>query len=54
MTKLCLKSFRYDGLPFAEGCTYEVEYNPIANKLIIYNPWGYTSISKELLNKYFI
>lgn len=54
MTKLCAISCTIDGLPFVAGETYTVEWNPVVGKLIIYNVWGYTSISNAELNKYFV
>lgn len=49
----CLKDFYKDGIPFGRGLTYSVELNSADGRLYIYTVWGYTTISKELLNKNF-
>lgn len=54
MEKLCVVTCRIDGLPFIAGETYKIERNPINGKLIIYNVWGYTSITLSELNRYFL
>jgi len=52
--KLCIKDFKLDGLPFCKGTIYDVEYNPVDGRIYIYNVWGYTTISKYLLDKNFL
>lgn len=54
MEKLCIKSFKKDGLTFIENCIYRVSYNSINGRIYIYNPFGYTDISKSILNDYFL
>lgn len=41
-------------IPIVRGMEYKVEWNPIDQQFWIYTVWGYTTISKQLLDKYFI
>lgn len=41
-------------IPIVCGMEYKVEWNPIDRQFWIYTVWGYTTISKQLLDKYFI
>lgn len=50
---VCLKDCRKDGLTFIKGCTYKVDYNSVDGRLYIYTVWGYTDISKSMLNEFF-
>lgn len=54
MKKLCIKDTIMDNLIFVRGLDYEIEYNSFCNKLIIHNPFGYTIIDKEKLDKNFL
>lgn len=54
MEKLCIKSFKKDGMIFAEGCTYKFNYNPINGCIYVHSVWGYTDISKTIINEYFL
>ena len=55
MTMLCINDCIIDGLYFLCGNEYEIEFNPINNKMIIYNPSGYfTEIKKREIDKNFI
>ena len=52
--RLCIRDCKIDGLPFISGLEYYVDFNPLCQKLIINNLYGYTFISKEMLDKHFI
>lgn len=54
MIKTCIRSFRLNGLMFAAGNEYKVELNPVDGNLYIYTVWGYTTITTNWLNYYFI
>lgn len=54
MEKLCIHSFSKDGLNFVEGCTYKINYNKIDGLIYISTVFGYTDISKSILNEYFL
>ena len=43
-----------DTIPIVCGTEYKVEWNPVDRQFWIYTVWGYTTISKQLLDKYFI
>lgn len=52
--KLCINSFMKDGIPFASGCKYKVDFNPLNGKIYIYTVWGFTDITTEILQANFI
>lgn len=52
--RLCIRDCKIDELPFISGLEYNVDFNSPCKKLIISNPYGYTFISKEMLDKHFI
>lgn len=55
MKRTCIKDFKYDNMLFITGVDYEVNWNPIIQKLILYDVFGnYTIIDKSILNKYFL
>lgn len=54
MKKICIHDFIVDGLQFCKGCEYKIEYNQYDNNIYIYNCFGYTIISKSILNNYFL
>lgn len=54
MTRLCIKDCIIDGLCFISYVNYTIKFNPIINKLMIYNPFGYTTIDKNTLDRYFL
>lgn len=54
MERICIHSFTKDGLQFIEGCTYKISYNKIDNHIYLYNVYGYTDISKSILNEFFL
>lgn len=54
MDRLCIKDCIIDDLIFISGLNYKIEFNPISNNLIIYHPFGYTTISKNFLDNHFI
>jgi hypothetical protein len=43
-----------DTIPIVCGTEYKVEWNNIDRQFWIYTVWGYTTISKRLLDRYFI
>lgn len=51
---ICLTDCQKDGLTFFKGNTYKVDYNSVDGRLYIYTIWGYTDISKTILNEYFL
>ena len=50
----CVIYLLLDGLEFISGLDYKVEFNPVCNRMVIYNIWGYTFISPLLLNTHFV
>lgn len=54
MERICIKEFMKDGLIFAKGVSYRVSYNPVDGRIYIYNPFGYTDISKQMLDYHFM
>lgn len=54
MNRLCIKEFRLNGLIFAKGCEYKVNYNHVDGRIYISNPFGFTDIPKEILNTHFL
>ena len=51
---LCIHNFKINCMPFVKGLKYEIEWNPIDERIYLYNPYGFTLVSKKLINKYFI
>ena len=45
---------REEALTIPQEPEYKIEFNPIDKQFWIYTIWGYTTISKRLLDKYFI
>ena len=43
-----------DTIPIVCETEYKVEWNNIDRQFWIYTVWGYTTISKRLLDRYFI
>lgn len=54
MDRLCIKDCIIDDLIFVSGLSYKVEFNSFANSLIIYHPFGYTTINKNFLDNHFL
>lgn len=54
MTRKCIRDIKINGLIFAQGCDYKISYNDIDGRIYIYNPFGYTDISMDILNRYFL
>lgn len=51
---LCIRDFKIGCMPFIKGLQYEIEWNPIDERIYLYNPYGFTPVSKELINKHFL
>ena len=43
--KLCLRDCTINGLQFARGLYYDIDWNPIIQSFIVYNVWGYTKLT---------
>lgn len=55
MKRTCTNNFRHDNMLFIAGLDYEIDWNPIMCKLMLYDAFGnYTIISKSVLNEYFL
>lgn len=54
MDRLCIKDCIIDDLIFVSGLSYKIEFNSFANSLIIYHPFGYTTIDKNFLDNHFL
>ena len=54
MVRLCIKDCIIDDLIFVSGLSYKIEFNSFANSLIIYHPFGYTTINKNFLDNHFL
>ena len=55
MVKTSIKDFWLTAtIPIVCNTEYKIEFNPIDKQFWIYTIWGYTTISKRLLDKYFI
>ncbi len=55
MNKISIEDFWLtDTIPIVCNTEYKVEFNPVDKQFWIYTIWGYTTISKQLLDKYFI
>lgn len=55
MKRTCIKDFKYDNMLFIAGVDYEINWNPIIQKIILYDVFGnYTIIDKFILNEYFL
>lgn len=54
MVRLCIKDCIIDDLIFVSGLSYKIEFNLFANSLIIYHPFGYTTINKNFLDNHFL
>lgn len=52
--KICINEVVINGLIFVPSTQYDVEYNPSLHTFIIYHVFGYTDISKNVLDAYFI
>ena len=51
---LCIIDFKIGNLLFIRGMRYEIEWNPVDEHIYLYNQDGFTPISKDLLNYYFL
>lgn len=51
--KICIHDCTINGLIFCRGCEYKVEFNHYDNQLYIYNVFGYTTVGKCVIDKYF-
>lgn len=51
---ICIRDCVINTLIFCKGLEYDVRYNNVDGRIYIYNPWGYTDINKETLNRYFL
>lgn len=54
MKRLCIRDCKIGGLIFVCGLDYEILFNPINKKLIICNPYGFTTINKKELDINFL
>ncbi len=57
MKKTCIKTFEKDGCPFIAGYEYKIDvFNDLCGvtRIMAHSPFGYTDISKEILNHYFL
>lgn len=54
MDRLCIKDCIIDGLIFVSGLNYKIEFNSFTNSLVIYHPFGYTTINKHFLDNNFL
>ena len=54
MDRLCIKDCVIDGLIFVSGLNYKIDFNSFNNSLIIYHPFGYTTINKKILDNHFL
>lgn len=54
MNRLCIKDCIIDGLIFVSGLNYKIVFNSFTTSLIIYHPFGYTTINKNFLGKHFL
>ena len=52
--KLCVKYYRIERTEYLPGTKYILEYNPVDQRLRIYDVWGCQIVSPEFINSNFI
>lgn len=52
--KLCVKYCRIERTEYLPGTKYILEYNPVDQRLRIYDVWGCQIVSPEFINSNFI